>query len=509
MARSTPTRGCSPPHPTPPPIPSPATQTHFASPQVLLVIHYLQTATSPPVLPRLDPQTLLIVSVTRMPNKQRIAELLLGFFEHYAALRTDNALSVASASYLPRPAGHMSGLCILDPLAPDEDLGRHLTPQTLLELRRELERARELLISGTTLEDMIHPLRGDVALTQQKHRSGAPLAAAAAAEKRTAASVAAARRAMALDLDAAAARPSVSRRLPALGIQRFTPPHTGDTRSVQRVYAEAEAKVEAKVTEAAAKVTEAAWRRAIAAQEAEDGEALEAAIVTSLAESPPQNGAHVHLPDEARTRMSRTDELHLALTPQDAVPPAAPLVQQQQGAVAAYIAKHCLDKRCAEELKALAPAAQRQVMQKNVSAARSVTDGQRLVWHNIQKARAGTLTDDLHQLVDPPSDAATAEAPTAVAMGGDGSGAAAAASLGSAARGGDPPVFRGLALLFEAAAAAEDAAALKPRGRGRGGRGGRGGHGLPLQAAEVKEVKEVPAVMSEGASVSAKGQASA
>ena len=361
----------------------------------------------------------------------------------------------------------------------------------------------EELLRRRPLEDIIHPLRGDAALTQQKHRSGAPLAAAAAAEKCTAASVAAARRAMALDLDAAAARPSVSRRAPALGIQRCTPPHTGDTRSVQRAYAEAEAKVEAKVTEAAR-------RRAIAAQEAEDGEALEAAIVTSLAESPPQNGAHVHLPDEARTRMSRTDELHLALTPQDAVPPAAPLVQQQQGAVAAYIAKHCLDKRCAEELKALAPAAQRQVMQKNVSAARSVTDGQRLVWHNIQKARAGTLTDDLHQLVDPPSDAATAEAPPAVAVGGDGSGAAAAASLGSVARGGDRPVFRGLALVFEAAAAAEDAAALKPRGRGRGGRGGRGGRPAPpLQAAEVKEVKEVPAVMSEGASVSAKGQASA
>ena len=130
---------------------------------VILVIHYLQTATSPPVLPRLDPQTLIADGVrgkgalTRKGrwislNKQSLAELLLGFFAHYAALPMDLSLCVATANYLPQPALTVPGFdrfCIPDPLAPDEDLGCHLTPESLPVLRRELERARRELTSGT------------------------------------------------------------------------------------------------------------------------------------------------------------------------------------------------------------------------------------------------------------------------------------------------------------------------------------------------------------------------
>jgi hypothetical protein len=126
----------------------------------MLVIHYLQTATAPPVLPRLDPQTLITDGVrgkgglTRKggwisPNKQPLAELLIGFFAHYAALPMDQTLCVATARYLPRPALPFDRLCIPDPLAPDEDLGCHLTPESLPVLRRELERARRELTSGT------------------------------------------------------------------------------------------------------------------------------------------------------------------------------------------------------------------------------------------------------------------------------------------------------------------------------------------------------------------------
>ena len=126
------------------------------------MIHYLQTATSPPVLPRLDPLTLLadgdrVPGAPRKagradgrpssaPNKQSLAELVLGFFAHYAALPMDQALCVATASYLPRPGSVR--LCIPDPLAPDEDLGCHLTPETLPVLRRELKRAQLQLTSG-------------------------------------------------------------------------------------------------------------------------------------------------------------------------------------------------------------------------------------------------------------------------------------------------------------------------------------------------------------------------
>ena len=131
--------------------------------QVILVIHYLQTATSPPVLPRLDPQTLIADGVrgkgalTRKGrwislNKQSLAELLLGFFAHYAALPMDQSLCVATANYLPRPALTVLGFdrfCIPDPLAPDEDLGCHLTPESLPVLRRELARAQLELTSGT------------------------------------------------------------------------------------------------------------------------------------------------------------------------------------------------------------------------------------------------------------------------------------------------------------------------------------------------------------------------
>ena len=122
------------------------------------MIHYLQTATSPPVLPRLNTQTLATDAANFLykPNTQPLAGLLLGFFAHYAALPMDQALCVATASYLPWPGSvPFERFCILDPLAPDEDLGRHLTPETLPELRRELERARVELLSGTTLAEVI------------------------------------------------------------------------------------------------------------------------------------------------------------------------------------------------------------------------------------------------------------------------------------------------------------------------------------------------------------------
>jgi len=73
----------------------------------------------------------------------------------------------------------------------------------------------------------------------------------------------------------------------------------------------------------------------------------------------------------------------LALAPQYI--PAKPLVQPvaQPGAAEAFIAYHSLDERCAEKLKALAPAVQLQVMQMDVSAARNVSA---VVSSNIQKA---------------------------------------------------------------------------------------------------------------------------
>ena len=139
------------------------------------MIHYLQTATSPPVLPQLNPHTLTTVVATTVGhrvahyrchvgpdawhkravskqhnNKQSLVSLLLGFFAHYAALPMDQALCVATASYLPRPGSvPFDRLCILDPLVPEEDLGCHLTPESLPVLRRELERARLELTSGT------------------------------------------------------------------------------------------------------------------------------------------------------------------------------------------------------------------------------------------------------------------------------------------------------------------------------------------------------------------------
>ena len=107
------------------------------------MINYLQTAPSPPVLPRLDPLTLLVAPQnTAPPNTQSLASLLLGFFATYAELRMNQAVSVATASHVPRPGSWtFERFCILDPLAPDEDLGRHLTPETLPILRRELARA--------------------------------------------------------------------------------------------------------------------------------------------------------------------------------------------------------------------------------------------------------------------------------------------------------------------------------------------------------------------------------
>ena len=175
------------------------------------MIHYLttravgNTGPSQPVLPLLDPQTLLVdprtmgslqrarlysyqgipagthVSVTTYlmrggvaanqtveaslqglhgrtagANTQSLAELLLGFFAHYAELPLDQALSVATASHVPRPGSRaFERFCILDPLEPDEDLGRNIKQNMLPVLRRELARARLELASGTALEHMI------------------------------------------------------------------------------------------------------------------------------------------------------------------------------------------------------------------------------------------------------------------------------------------------------------------------------------------------------------------
>ena len=91
-------------------------------------------------------------------NTQTLAELLFGFFVHYAELRMDQAVSVATASIVPRPGSGWTfeRFCILDPLAPDEDLGRHLTPETLPVLRRELARARLELASGKALTAVLN-----------------------------------------------------------------------------------------------------------------------------------------------------------------------------------------------------------------------------------------------------------------------------------------------------------------------------------------------------------------
>ena len=97
-------------------------------------------------------QTLAEVNL-RDESPENMALLLLGFFVHYAELRMDQAVSVATASIVPRPGSGWTfeRFCILDPLAADEDLGRHLTPETLPVLRRELARARLELASGKAL----------------------------------------------------------------------------------------------------------------------------------------------------------------------------------------------------------------------------------------------------------------------------------------------------------------------------------------------------------------------
>ena len=137
---------------------------------MILVVHYLQTVPSPPILPLLDPQTLLAVNAPLMPNKQSLAELLLGFFSHYAVLPMDQALCIATACFLPRPDAWRPGaeerFCILDPLSPGVDLGRHLTTSRSYRLRREFARARSELMSGTKLEDMIN----DRAFWRRKRR---------------------------------------------------------------------------------------------------------------------------------------------------------------------------------------------------------------------------------------------------------------------------------------------------------------------------------------------------
>ena len=132
---------------------------------VILVIHFLQTATAPTVLPRLEPHALTIDGVRGQGgytkkggwislNKQSLGDLLLAFFAHYAALPYDQSLCVATARYLPRPALPFDRFYIPDPLAPDEDLGCHLTPESLPVLRRELERARRELTSGSAWSEV-------------------------------------------------------------------------------------------------------------------------------------------------------------------------------------------------------------------------------------------------------------------------------------------------------------------------------------------------------------------
>ena len=124
---------------------------------VLLVIHYLQTVPSPPILPVIDPHTLLAVDAPLMPNEQSLAEVLLGFFAHYAVLPMDQALCIATARFLPRPElDATERFCILDPLSPSEDLGRNLTTALSYKLRREFVRAHSELMSGTKLEAMIN-----------------------------------------------------------------------------------------------------------------------------------------------------------------------------------------------------------------------------------------------------------------------------------------------------------------------------------------------------------------
>ena len=124
------------------------------------MIHYLQTVPSPPILPVIDPHTLLPVSAPLMPNEQSLAEVLLGFFAHYAELPMDQALCIATARFLPRPEAWMSDaterFCIIDPLSPGEDLGRNLTTALSYRLRREFLRAHSELMSGTKLEAMMN-----------------------------------------------------------------------------------------------------------------------------------------------------------------------------------------------------------------------------------------------------------------------------------------------------------------------------------------------------------------
>ena len=88
---------------------------------VILVIHYLQTVPSPPILPLIDPQTLLAVNAPLMPNEQSLGEVLFGFFAHYAVLPIDQALCIATARFLPRPDAWkpdaFERFCILDPNA--------------------------------------------------------------------------------------------------------------------------------------------------------------------------------------------------------------------------------------------------------------------------------------------------------------------------------------------------------------------------------------------------------
>ena len=92
----------------------------------------------------------------KTPNTQSVGELLLGFFACYAEHPLDQAVCVATASHVPRPGSRaFERFCIIDPLEPDEDLGRNIKQNMLPVLRRELARARLELASGTALEHMI------------------------------------------------------------------------------------------------------------------------------------------------------------------------------------------------------------------------------------------------------------------------------------------------------------------------------------------------------------------
>ena len=171
---------------------------------VLLVFHYLQRATAPPVLPCLDPVSHAVIkgplhSRTRgseerpastpaaplgsldraspkaqlhlghvvrcahfnegRSNTQSLAELTRGFFSHYAryvSFSPAAIISVRTARCQTPPLQlPFERLLIEDPVAPGDDLGRHLTPETHRMIGGELERASRMLLAGASLLEVI------------------------------------------------------------------------------------------------------------------------------------------------------------------------------------------------------------------------------------------------------------------------------------------------------------------------------------------------------------------